>query len=170
MRTLDAQRATLNEGRYFSVIESPVGQLLIVVDDEGRVVRCSFGDDVADDYVRDDARCREVVVQLNEYFERRRDRFELDLAPEGTDFQRRVWSALCEIPYGETTSYLHVAQKIGNPKAVRAVGRANGANPIAIIVPCHRVIGSSGSLVGYGGGMDVKEKLLALEQKQKLLF
>ncbi len=89
----------------------------------------------------------------------------MPLAPKGTDFQKKVWQALCEIPYGETFSYKKVAQKIGNEKACRAVGMANNKNPIAIIVPCHRVIGENGKLVGYAGGLEVKKKLLVLESR-----
>lgn len=107
----------------------------------------------------------EAARQLSEYFSGRRRKFELPLAPEGTDFQRRCWRALLDIPYGETASYGDVARAIGSPKAVRAVGGANHANPIAIIIPCHRVIGSNGSLTGFGGGLDVKSYLLALEAR-----
>jgi methylated-DNA-[protein]-cysteine S-methyltransferase len=106
---------------------------------------------------------REVMRQLEAYFAGERLEFDLPLAPEGTEFQRRVWKALAEIPYGETRSYGELARSIGKPAAVRAVGAANGRNPIGIIVPCHRVIGSSGKLVGYGGGLPMKQMLLDLE-------
>lgn len=106
---------------------------------------------------------KEAAAQLKEYFGGTRREFDLPLALEGTAFQRAVWEALLTIPYGETRSYGQIAQNIGNPKACRAVGMANNRNPIAIIVPCHRVIGASGKLVGYGGGLDIKERLLALE-------
>src|SRR4029453_10546031 len=96
-------------------------------------------------------------------------RFDLPLAPEGTPFQQRVWRALLDIPYGETVSYAGLAPRVGRPSAVRAVGAANGQNPLSIVIPCHRVIGSDGRLVGYGGGLDVKETLLALERKQRPL-
>ena len=102
--------------------------------------------------------------QLDGYFARRRQRFDLALAPTGTAFQRKVLEALQAIPYGETRSYKEVAAAIGKPRAVRAVGAANGRNPIPIIIPCHRVIGSDGSLTGFGGGLEVKRALLALEQ------
>jgi methylated-DNA-[protein]-cysteine S-methyltransferase len=95
-----------------------------------------------------------------------RKTFELTLAFEGTEFQKKVWTALCSIPYGQTISYKELAERIGNPKAVRAVGAANGANPIPIIVPCHRVIGSDGSLTGFGGGLPLKKRLLELESRQ----
>jgi methylated-DNA-[protein]-cysteine S-methyltransferase len=106
---------------------------------------------------------RSVCSQLDEYFAGRRKRFELSLAPAGTPFQRRVWEALCDIPFGETRSYREVAQALGSPQAVRAVGSANGRNPIAIVIPCHRVIAADGSLGGYSGGLERKAALLELE-------
>lgn len=105
--------------------------------------------------------------QLIEYFEGKRTVFDLPLSPEGTEFQKKVWNVLKTIPYGETFSYKQVAEAAGNPKASRAVGMANNKNPIAIIIPCHRVIGSNGKLVGYAGGLSIKETLLGLEQKYK---
>ena len=107
----------------------------------------------------------EVARQLRAYFAGELREFRVPLDPAGTEFQKRVWSELLKIPYGETRSYGQIAAAIGSPGSVRAVGAANGANPIAIIVPCHRVIGSSGSLVGYGGGLDLKKRLLGLEAK-----
>jgi len=104
-----------------------------------------------------------AAAQLAAYFAGRRTEFSLPLAPAGTQFQRRVWAGLREIPYGETWSYGQLASKIGNPTAARAVGLANGRNPIAVVIPCHRVIGSDGSLTGYGGGLDRKRYLLDLE-------
>ncbi|MCY9515681.1 methylated-DNA--[protein]-cysteine S-methyltransferase [Paenibacillus apiarius] len=108
-------------------------------------------------------RLQEARRQLEEYFAGKRQTFELSLDLQGTSFQKEVWRALMEIPYGETRSYKQVAEAIGNPKAVRAVGGANNRNPISIVVPCHRVIGANGQLVGYGGGMNKKEILLQLE-------
>jgi methylated-DNA-[protein]-cysteine S-methyltransferase len=105
----------------------------------------------------------EAVRQLNQYFARERKEFELPLAPEGTEFQRAVWQRLREIPYGETISYSELARRVGNPKASRAVGSANGANPIPIVIPCHRVIAADGGLGGFGGGLLVKQALLELE-------
>lgn len=105
----------------------------------------------------------EVRRQLEEYLAGRRHEFDLPLAPRGTAFERRVWEALLAIPYGETRSYAEIARAIGHPDACRAVGRANGRNPIPIVIPCHRVIGSDGSLTGYGGGLDLKRLLLGLE-------
>ena len=106
---------------------------------------------------------RQAVEELREYFAGERREFTLPLAPAGTPFQQQVWTALREIPYGATCSYRRIAERIGRPKACRAVGMANNRNPIAIVVPCHRVVGASGALVGYAAGLEVKEKLLALE-------
>ncbi len=115
--------------------------------------------------VAETALIKEAARQLYEYLAGKREVFDIPLALEGTPFQKAVWKALQDIPYGETRSYRDIAESIGRPKACRAVGMANNKNPIAIFVPCHRVIGSSGKLVGYAGGMDVKEKLLALEKR-----
>jgi len=104
-----------------------------------------------------------AAEQLKEYLAGNRQTFDLPLDPRGTEFQKAVWNALLDIPFGEIRSYKQVAEAIGNPKACRAVGMANNKNPILIVIPCHRVIGSDGSLVGYGGGIDLKEKLLKLE-------
>jgi methylated-DNA-[protein]-cysteine S-methyltransferase len=111
-----------------------------------------------------------VRKELDAYFAGRLRVFKTPLAFQGTPFQHQVWTALCGIPYGETISYLELAKRIGNPNAVRAVGLANGANPIAIIVPCHRVIGANGSLTGYGGGLPIKKALLALERGERTLL
>lgn len=108
-----------------------------------------------------------AAVQLAEYFAGTRTAFDLPLAPEGTDFQRGVWRALCEVPYGETCSYAAIARAIGKPAATRAVGMANNRNPLAIIVPCHRVVGANGALVGFGGGLPAKRFLLGLEQRHQ---
>lgn len=107
---------------------------------------------------------KETITEINEYLDGKRNSFDLPLAPEGTEFQKKVWNALKEIPCGETRSYGEIAKMIGNEKASRAVGMANNRNPIMIIIPCHRVIGSNGKLVGYAGGLDIKEKLLNLEK------
>lgn len=109
----------------------------------------------------------ETIRQLQQYFSWKRKEFDLPLSFYGTDFQKDVWKALMEIPYGETRSYGQIAEVLGRPKACRAVGMANHVNEILIVVPCHRVIGANGSLTGYGGGLDVKEKLLKLEQKNR---
>ncbi len=110
----------------------------------------------------------QAVTQLGEYFSGQRNEFELPLAATGTAFQNKVWRALMTIPYGETWSYQDLADAIGSPKAVRAVGMANGKNPISVVVPCHRVIGKSGKLTGYAGGVERKQRLLALEQGEPL--
>lgn len=110
---------------------------------------------------------QKAYVQLKEYFEGKRQKFELPIKLEGTEFQVKVWKALAEIPYGETISYGELADRIGNPKAARAVGGANNKNPIMIVIPCHRVIGANGSLVGYAGGIEVKKRLIELEKEYK---
>ncbi len=107
---------------------------------------------------------RNAYEQLTDYLCGIRTNFDLPLNPEGTEFQKKVWNALCNIPYGETRSYKQVAEAVGNPKASRAIGMANNRNPIMIFIPCHRVIGADGSLVGYGGGLHIKEKLLSIER------
>lgn len=114
----------------------------------------------------------DAIYQFQEYFEGTRENFDLKLNPSGTDFQKKVWDALCEIPYGKTVSYLELSKKLGDPKAIRAVAAANGKNPLWIIVPCHRVIGSNGDLVGYAGGLPRKKWLLEHESpaKQMTLF
>ena len=113
---------------------------------------------------QDDEILQQTKLQLEEYFSFRRKIFEIPLLTVGTDFQKQVWNALLEIPYGKTASYLQLSKNIGNEKAVRAVANANGANSIGIIIPCHRIIGKNGKLVGYGGGLAVKKRLLELEQ------
>jgi methylated-DNA-[protein]-cysteine S-methyltransferase len=115
-------------------------------------------------------RLGEAVRQLRAYFAGELQAFDLPLAPQGTPFQLAVWKHLCEIPYGETISYGELARRIGNPNASRAVGLANGSNPIPIVIPCHRVIGSNGKLTGYGGGLPIKDKLLGLERRQLRLL
>jgi methylated-DNA-[protein]-cysteine S-methyltransferase len=156
--------------KYCTQFESPVGKLLLIAD-ETALNGIYF--DGARDYPADTRDCEErpdhpilkkTRRQLEEYFAGRRKTFDLPLAPAGTPFQLSVWKALERIAYGETQSYGQIAQSIGKPKAVRAVGAANGANPIPIVIPCHRVIGSDGSLTGYGGGLTRKRQLLALEQ------
>lgn len=117
--------------------------------------------------LRDDSALAPVVAKLDAYFAGELTEFDLPMEVTGTDFQRRVWAALCEIPYGETISYGELARRVGNPKASRAVGLANGRNPIAIVVPCHRVIGANGSLTGYGGGLDRKVWLLEHEASRR---
>jgi methylated-DNA-[protein]-cysteine S-methyltransferase len=155
------------ENLYWHELDSPVGRLLLAGDGESliqvgfqsgpRPLRPPGG------WIADPAPFRAAMAQLAEYFAGKRRRFELAVAPRGTEFQRRVWRALGEIPYGRTVSYGELARGIGRPGASRAVGLANGANPLPIIVPCHRVIGADGSLTGFGGGLPIKRRLLALE-------
>lgn len=106
---------------------------------------------------------KRAAAQITEYLSGKRREFDVPVEPEGTDFQKKVWAALCTIPYGRTCSYAHIAKMAGNPKACRAVGMANNRNPVSIIIPCHRVIGMSGALVGYGGGLELKKRLLDME-------
>ena len=164
----------MSEHRLYSHCESPIGTLLLVAGQrglsqiwfEGKDHRAALGAESREDEVA----LREVTHQLRAYFAGELETFELALAPGGTPFQQKVWSELLKIPYGETTSYGELARRIGNPNASRAVGLANGSNPIPIIIPCHRVIGSNGNLTGYGGGLPIKEKLLALEKRQLRLL
>ena len=153
---------------HYTYLETPIGVLLIAGDDEavcrvrfpkhGRPSRPETG------WVESHrGPVAEAARQLSEYFAGQRIEFDLPLNPGGTAFQRTVWRHLRDIPYGETISYGELATRVGNPKASRAVGGANGANQIAIVIPCHRVIGSNGTLTGFGGGLPVKEKLLTLE-------
>jgi methylated-DNA-[protein]-cysteine S-methyltransferase len=153
--------------RVHTVIDSPMGDLTLVADDgllaglymnlqRHRPPELTFGDPDARPFTA-------VISQLTEYFDGTRTEFDLPLALNGTPFQQTVWAALRQIPYGETESYGELAARIGRPSAARAVGLANGKNPIGIIVPCHRVIGANGSLVGYGGGITRKQSLLAFE-------
>jgi methylated-DNA-[protein]-cysteine S-methyltransferase len=158
----------------YSRIETSIGPLLLTADDAGlRSITFENGWHPArpdPSWQKDESRLRETLRQLRAYFAGKLQKFDLPLAPEGTPFQLKVWKELCEIPYGETISYGELARRIGNPNASRAVGLANGANPIPIVIPCHRVIGSNGKLTGYGGGLPIKEKLLALEQSQLRLL
>lgn len=152
---------------FYSIVDTPVGELLLTGNGEC-LTGLNFQDgshpiELQENWMKDDAPFSEVIRQLEAYFAGKLEQFELPLSPEGTDFQLTVWEALRSIPYGETISYGELAERIENPKAVRAVGGANGKNPIAIIIPCHRVIGSDGTLTGFGGGLPIKEALLTLE-------
>lgn len=153
----------------WAVVQSPVGDLWLLGDGEvltGLYFARGRHGSPDPSLRRDDCAFRAAREQLRAYFGRELRSFDLGLAPEGTPFQRTVWQALLAIPYGETESYGELAGRIDRPGAARAVGRANALNPISLVVPCHRVIGQDGSLTGYGGGMDVKERLLALERGQ----
>jgi len=146
----------------------PIGEVGIA-EDGGAISHVIFRGDnkknLKDFAVAETPLIKKTAAQLTEYFAGKRTEFDLPLVPSGTEFQRSAWQALLTIPYGKTRSYGEIAAQIGNPKACRAVGMANNRNPIAIIIPCHRVIGSNGSLVGYGGGLDVKRFLLDLENR-----
>jgi methylated-DNA-[protein]-cysteine S-methyltransferase len=164
---------------YHHTMDSPIGGLLLVGDADalhGVYFQSGKRGPTRPDksWERSDKPFREVMKQLKAYFAGRLTEFDLPLAPQGTEFQMRVWEALRAIPYGETWSYGELARRIRKPAASRAVGAANGQNPIPVIVPCHRVIGADGSLTGFGGGLPIKQKLLALEgalpPQQKLLL
>ncbi len=154
----------------YTTMESPIGELTLL-GDEGALTGVWMGPKEPEPgWVRDDEALAEPVAQLEQYFAGDRTEFELELAPRGTEFQQRVWNLLREIPYGETTTYGALALELGNPRSVRAVGLANGRNPLPIVVPCHRVIGADGSLVGFGGGLPRKRALLELEGVQASLW
>jgi methylated-DNA-[protein]-cysteine S-methyltransferase len=151
-------------------MDSPTGRLLLVADEAGlRQVAFAEGRTpprLTPSWENDDRYLREPLRQLRAFFKGELERFDLPLCPEGAEFQQRVWRALCQIPFGSTISYGELARRLGNPAASRAVGLANGSNPIAIIIPCHRVIGSNGKLTGYGGGLENKQWLLDFERRQ----
>ena len=159
---------------FYSYMDSPVGRLLLAGNKEHlKVIGFSSGGKARGanpEWLRADEPFREAKKQLEEYFEGKRKQFELSLAPEASPFQARVLEVLRGIPYGATRSYRDVAEAVGNPKAVRAVGGANGNNPLPIVIPCHRVIGSDGSLTGFGGGVESKRYLLDLERRHSGLF
>jgi methylated-DNA-[protein]-cysteine S-methyltransferase len=157
----------------YAVIDSPLGEILISGDGHA-VAGLDFVDSrnathVDPAWERDDAAFAEAARQLNAYFAGELQQFDLELDVRGTPFQRRVWTALLGIPYGTTTTYGRLAEQLGDPRAVRAVGLANGRNPISIVIPCHRVIGADGSLTGYGGGLPRKQWLLAHERGEHTL-
>lgn len=156
---------------YYHYYDSPIGKLLLAGDSSALSLLGFPGGSMArrheQGWVEDRAQFKKVIKQLDEYFAGKRRVFDLDLAPGGTEFQQSVWQALTEIPYGETWSYGQLAQHIGKPKASRAVGAANGINPIPVIIPCHRVIGSNGKLTGFGGGLETKSFLLNLESEAR---
>ena len=152
---------------YYCYLETPIGELLLAGDADGLSLigfpKGSMRREPEPDWIFNEKPLSEARRQLGEYFAGQRRAFDLPLNLSGTDFQVSVLRALLEIPYGETVSYGEIAKRIGRPRAVRAVGAANGRNPLPIIVPCHRVIGSTGDLTGFGGGLDTKEALLRLE-------
>ena len=152
---------------YYCYLDTPIGELLLAGEDEGLAMigfpKGSMRRDPEPDWIYNEKPLANARQQITEYFAGSRKEFDLPLKLTGTEFQVSVLKALQEIPYGETVSYGEIAKRIGRPKAVRAVGAANGRNPVPIVVPCHRVIGSSGDLTGFGGGLDTKEALLRLE-------
>jgi methylated-DNA-[protein]-cysteine S-methyltransferase len=163
----------------YTVIDSPIGELTLVADDESDALRALYMVEHRHAPGRETFGARldgadaahvfgAVTAQLAEYFAGDRTAFDVPTAPIGTEFQRAVWQQLRAIPYGETRTYGQIAALLGNPKAVRAVGLANGRNPLSIVVPCHRVIGASGAMTGFGGGVERKEFLLGLEKAEAL--
>ena len=155
---------------YYDHFDTPVGRAAAAVDDDDALVEFYFLREVGDGHLasplratHDSARLSEVRRQIADFFDRRSETFDLKLNPAGTPFQQKVWRALCDIPFGQTVSYQHIARLLGDINAVRAVGTANNRNPIALIIPCHRVIGKDGSMVGYGGGVALKRVLLDFE-------
>ena len=160
--------------RTHTVVPSPIGPLTVVRDEDGALVRLAMSPPRALDAdalgARADAGFEDVARQLAEYFAGERTAFRLPLRPVGSPFELAVWDQLTRIPYGETRSYGRVAEAVGEPGGAQAVGAANGRNPIAIVVPCHRVIGADGRLVGFGGGLPRKRFLLDLEQRADRLF
>ncbi|HSG96535.1 MAG TPA: methylated-DNA--[protein]-cysteine S-methyltransferase [Woeseiaceae bacterium] len=152
---------------YYCYLDTPIGELLLAGDDVGLSMvgfpKGSMRRQPEPDWIFNEKQLDKARTQISEYFDGTRREFDLPLQLGGTEFQVSVLEALQQIPYGETVSYGEIARRIGRPKAVRAVGAANGRNPLPIVVPCHRVIGSTGDLTGFGGGLDTKEALLRME-------
>ncbi|HLQ76298.1 MAG TPA: methylated-DNA--[protein]-cysteine S-methyltransferase [Terriglobia bacterium] len=157
----------------YATIDSPLGALTLASTEKG-LASIHFGANIPAGGTIDEGANREAIEQLREYFEGKRIQFDLSLDLQGTPFQLAVWRQLQRIPYGETRSYGDIARSLGKPGAARAVGMANHENPVAVVVPCHRVVGSDGSLTGYAGGLHIKQRLLALEmqteKQSQLLF
>ena len=153
----------------YAVIDTPLGLLTLASTDRG-LAEVRFGKRIPADENLDAAINAEPIRQLREYFHGLRTRFDLPIDLQGTPFQRAVWDELLQIPYGETRSYGDIARRLNKPGASRAVGMANHNNPVAIVVPCHRVVGQDGSLTGYAGGTHLKQKLLSIEQQGRTLF
>lgn len=156
--------------QFYDTFSTPAGDFSVALDANGAVLATAFGGlpelrerFAADEVVRDPGRTADVRRELEEYFASTRQRFTVKISPSGTPFQLSVWTALRKIPFGQTRTYGELAAELGNPGAARAVGRANGSNPICVIVPCHRVIGSDGGLTGFAFGEDIKRWLLAHE-------
>jgi len=157
----------------FAVMDSPIGPITLASTERG-LAGIHFGEAIPPQGIIDESIHRQAIQQLQEYFDGKRTDFDLPLDLQGTPFQKAVWARLQLIPYGETCSYGEIARSMGKPGAARAVGMANHDNPVAVVVPCHRVVGSDGSLTGYAGGLDVKKRLLDIESqknsKSSLLF
>ena len=153
----------------YALVKTPVGILTVASTDKG-LAAVHFGACIPQNAIVDEKANQPYARQLLEYFQGQRTHFDFPLDMSGTPFQMAVWRELQRIPYGETRSYGEIARSIGKPGAARAVGLANHDNPVAIVVPCHRVIGRNGSLTGYGGGLQLKQKLLSLEQQTRTLF
>jgi methylated-DNA-[protein]-cysteine S-methyltransferase len=154
---------------HYAVMNSMVGPVTVASTDRG-LAAVHFGNHVPEGAIVDNSANREIVKQLSEYFEGKRTQFELPLDVAGTPFQKSVWNELQRIPYGETRSYGDIAKAVGKPAASRAVGMANHNNPVAIVIPCHRVVGQNGALTGYAGGLQLKEQLLSIERRGTTLF
>ena len=156
------------EPRRYEIVPAPIGKLLLIADGpvlrELRFAGSWEAGDIAPDWRRGGDVLARAEAQLDEYFAGNRREFDVPLAPDGTEFQHRVWHTLRAIPFGVTISYAELARRLGEPSAIRAVGAANGRNPIPVIIPCHRVIGSDGSMIGFGGGIELKKRLLQMEQ------
>ena len=151
--------------KFGKIINTKIGKI-IIIEQDGKIIEIRVNSNIEKDIIIKDTQIlQKTAKQLEEYFAGQRKTFDVPLNPKGTEFMKKVWTALCEIPYGEVYSYKQIAEKIGNPKVSRAVGMANHNNPIPIIIPCHRVVGSSGKLVGYALGLEMKNFLLELEKK-----
>lgn len=164
----------MTEKSVYTYMQSPIGQVLLVCTKKGLThINFQEGNDHIIDVAalestgcqRADDQFDDAITQLTEYFAGKRQTFDLPLAPKGTPFQQKVWAELCRIPFGKTISYAELAQRIGQPTAARAVGAANGKNPLPVVIPCHRVIGSNKTLTGYAGGVEIKASLLSIECK-----
>ncbi len=151
------------------ILTTPIGTIEVTVNATGAVAGVAFLDEAGRAAGIGEGACARAVRQLEEYFRGQRRRFDLELAPEGTDFERRVWDEVLRIPFGATDTYGEIARRLGEPDAARAVGVANARNPVAIVIPCHRVIGADGDLTGYAGGLDRKRWLLDMESGQARL-
>ena len=154
---------------HYAVMDSPMGPVTVASTGKG-IASIHFGNSVPSGGLTDPSANHQTVEQLTEYFEGKRTQFDLPLDVEGTPFQKAVWSELLRIPYGETRTYGEIAKAVGRPGAARAVGMANHENPIAVVIPCHRVIGRDGSLTGYAGGVQLKAQLLSIERRHRTLF